>query len=378
MFRIVALAMVALSYGYVYYYSLRLRHYILHFRPSPSVSPSQGADKVVANIGVDTSSMFLPTVYIPPHSKTLRVWVDTNAFKPYHPSFNDQSLCQFAYSREEADVHVMNVKDSQYATKVESKVTVTVDMTLTADGVRPVHSDLHVSWKLRSDLVATMVPPSEMYTNTKQGHPYPQPNKQAMVLALSEFLDEKYCHFLESLLKEGFVVTHGEVCADFEVMHRKGNENDLDLLELTVAQTTFLNSRYEIVTPEILMKYRSLLTVMSKFPYTLVFESIIETDFVSDSLYWALAAGSVPIYIGAENVQYFVPYNSVLSMRASDLVSPLSFSEKFRNFVNTRDISDYENLHSWRNISNVLYRKVDYRPAVNEATNIASLQSKGV
>ncbi len=49
------------------------------------------------------------------------------------------------------------------------------------------------------------------------------------------------------------------------------------------------------------------LRVISRYAFHLVFENALERDYVSEKVYDALAAGTVPVYLGAPNVEEFLP-----------------------------------------------------------------------
>ena len=53
---------------------------------------------------------------------------------------------------------------------------------------------------------------------------------------------------------------------------------------------------------------------MRQYPFTLVFEQggIRKHNYVTETVYWALASGSIPVYIGAPNIDYFVPHMSTI------------------------------------------------------------------
>jgi hypothetical protein len=49
------------------------------------------------------------------------------------------------------------------------------------------------------------------------------------------------------------------------------------------------------------------LRVISRYAFCLAFENATERDYVSEKIYDAFAAGTVPVYLGAPNVQDFLP-----------------------------------------------------------------------
>lgn len=51
---------------------------------------------------------------------------------------------------------------------------------------------------------------------------------------------------------------------------------------------------------------------MSHYKFVLAIENTVTESYVTEKLYYALDAGSVPIYFGAPNVWDFVPPNSII------------------------------------------------------------------
>ena len=56
------------------------------------------------------------------------------------------------------------------------------------------------------------------------------------------------------------------------------------------------------------------LSVLRRYMVYLAAENSIEPDYVSEKVYDGLIAGAVPIYLGAPNINEFVPQNSVISI----------------------------------------------------------------
>ena len=56
--------------------------------------------------------------------------------------------------------------------------------------------------------------------------------------------------------------------------------------------------------------YRSKLEVMKHYRFTIAFENAIGTDYVTEKFYEPLLSGSVPIYLGAPNIDKYTPDSS--------------------------------------------------------------------
>ena len=56
--------------------------------------------------------------------------------------------------------------------------------------------------------------------------------------------------------------------------------------------------------------------VLRRYPFYLAFENSNEDDYVSEKIFHALEAGVLPIYLGAANVEEFVPPHSVVRAAA--------------------------------------------------------------
>ena len=73
--------------------------------------------------------------------------------------------------------------------------------------------------------------------------------------------------------------------------------------------------------------FASILEVLPTYKFYLVFENTFSRDYVTERLFQALAAGTVPVYCGADNIEEFLP--------ADDAVI------KVRDFPGPRALADY-------------------------------------
>ncbi len=56
----------------------------------------------------------------------------------------------------------------------------------------------------------------------------------------------------------------------------------------------------------------SKLAAVARYPFCIAFENSISADYVTEKVFDALRAGSVPVYLGAPNVKAFVPEGSII------------------------------------------------------------------
>lgn len=83
---------------------------------------------------------------------------------------------------------------------------------------------------------------------------------------------------------------------------------------------------------------------MSHYKFVLAIENTKTESYVTEKLFYALEAGSVPIYFGAPNVWDFVPPNSIID------ASKFSSLRKLASYVKTlaNDPVAYAEYHAWR------------------------------
>uniref|UniRef100_A0A803M3A3 Fucosyltransferase n=2 Tax=Chenopodium quinoa TaxID=63459 RepID=A0A803M3A3_CHEQI len=83
---------------------------------------------------------------------------------------------------------------------------------------------------------------------------------------------------------------------------------------------------------------------MSHYKFVLAIENTMTESYVTEKLYYALDAGSVPIYFGAPNVWDFVPPHSIIDG------SKFSSLEELASYIKTlaNDPGAYAEYHAWR------------------------------
>lgn len=86
------------------------------------------------------------------------------------------------------------------------------------------------------------------------------------------------------------------------------------------------------------------LETIGRYPFCIAFENSICADYVTEKLYDPLAAGTVPIYLGAPNVADFAPRHSYVD--AADFSGPRDLAAYLRHLLATPD--EYAGYFEWR------------------------------
>lgn len=79
------------------------------------------------------------------------------------------------------------------------------------------------------------------------------------------------------------------------------------------------------------------LNVLYKYSYTLAFENSISPDYVTEKFYHPLLTGTVPIYLGAPNIEEFAPGDNCF-VNAADFNGPAELTA----FVRQSDPADFQ------------------------------------
>jgi hypothetical protein len=85
--------------------------------------------------------------------------------------------------------------------------------------------------------------------------------------------------------------------------------------------------------------------LLADYNFTLVLENSNSHDYVTEKLFQALIAGSVPIYMGAPNVENFLPAPDA-AIRVGDFPSPRALADYLTTLQHNS--SAFEQLHAWR------------------------------
>eukprot|EP01112_Ceratiomyxa_fruticulosa_P010385 TRINITY_DN2748_c0_g1_i1.p1 TRINITY_DN2748_c0_g1~~TRINITY_DN2748_c0_g1_i1.p1 ORF type:complete len:392 (+),score=75.01 TRINITY_DN2748_c0_g1_i1:110-1177(+) len=86
------------------------------------------------------------------------------------------------------------------------------------------------------------------------------------------------------------------------------------------------------------------LGVLNQYKFYLAFENSNYVDYVSEKVYDALITGAVPVYMGAPNIEEFVPQNSVI--KTTDFHSPKDLADYLRMLDENEH--EYNKYLSWR------------------------------
>lgn len=84
--------------------------------------------------------------------------------------------------------------------------------------------------------------------------------------------------------------------------------------------------------------------IMGKYLFHLSFENQRVDDYITEKLWGALVAGTVPVYFGASNIKEHVPFHGVIF--ADDYSSRSELAEYLVKVANDRGL--YESYHKWR------------------------------
>jgi hypothetical protein len=86
--------------------------------------------------------------------------------------------------------------------------------------------------------------------------------------------------------------------------------------------------------------------MMKHYKFTIGFENSIEHDYITEKLWHPLAAGSVPLYYGAPNVDEWLPCdNCIINLRK--FASPQEAAKYIRTV--SKNATLYAQFHKWRN-----------------------------
>ena len=91
--------------------------------------------------------------------------------------------------------------------------------------------------------------------------------------------------------------------------------------------------------------YRSKLEVMKRYRFTLAFENAIGVDYVTEKFYDPLVSGSVPVYLGAPNIDRYTPASSAF-IDVRNYPDPKDLAEVIQDCC--RDERKYARLFDWK------------------------------
>jgi len=89
--------------------------------------------------------------------------------------------------------------------------------------------------------------------------------------------------------------------------------------------------------------------VLQRYLFYFAAENCCEDDYVSEKVYHGLAAGAVPIYLGAPNIDTFVPKDSILvaPQQSAGEEAMKKFADKILKIANSKE--EWQKMVAWRN-----------------------------
>lgn len=91
--------------------------------------------------------------------------------------------------------------------------------------------------------------------------------------------------------------------------------------------------------------YITKLDIIKQYKFTIAFENAVSQDYVTEKFFEPLTVGSVPIYLGALNIETFSPgEHAFIDVR--DYASPKDLADDIMRYC--RDISRYDSLLEWK------------------------------
>lgn len=91
--------------------------------------------------------------------------------------------------------------------------------------------------------------------------------------------------------------------------------------------------------------YITKLDIIKQYKFTIAFENAVSQDYVTEKFFEPLTVGSVPIYLGAPNIETFSPgEHAFIDVR--DYASPKDLADDIMRYC--RDISRYDSLLEWK------------------------------
>lgn len=115
-------------------------------------------------------------------------------------------------------------------------------------------------------------------------------------------------------------------------------------------------------------KYEEKICVQSTYKFTFAFENSIDESYVTEKIFDALMSGTLPVYLGAPNIDRFLPtYNTQFKsiIKASDFKSPDQLAKYILKVANDQKL--YNSYMLWR-----------AEPKSEEFEDILNMQARGV
>lgn len=166
--------------------------------------------------------------------------------------------------------------------------------------------DIEVSYRRTADIWTPYIPPelAANYRDIRPGHR----RKQSCAFISSTWNRSDRRNYMRELMQHLDVHSFGRFMRNKRILFDRGEKTKLRLLK--------------------------------NYQYTLAFENSLTTDYVTEKFYQPLLTGTIPIYLGAPNIEEFAPGDNCF-INASDFGSPAELAE----FVQHADPAQY---HHWR------------------------------
>ena len=102
------------------------------------------------------------------------------------------------------------------------------------------------------------------------------------------------------------------------------------------------------------------LNLSSGYLFTVAIENSISHDYITEKLWHPLVAGSVPIYLGAPNIQDWLPCETDCIIDLRQFKTPQDAAQHIRNVAMNRTL--YESYHQWRKhpVQNKFHKMLTY------------------
>jgi len=174
------------------------------------------------------------------------------------------------------------------------------------------HFDLRMDYHLNADVVVSYVEYSFMEA-LRGPVQEKQPGKMINAFISSSFNQSGRAEYLRELMKCLDVHSYGTLLQNRVIQDDTGRQSRLD--------------------------------TMATYRFTLACENAIAQDYVSEKFYDPLIAGSVPVYLGAPNIEEFAPGDKCF-IDASEFSGPKALAEYL--LVTSKDDGLYQSYHEWR------------------------------
>jgi hypothetical protein len=127
-----------------------------------------------------------------------------------------------------------------------------------------------------------------------------------------------------------------------------GSDNNREKVVLALMDTSFrvesLSGCHHNANPPVGVDMANKTAVQEQYLFHLAFENQNTDDYITEKLWGALAAGTLPVYLGAPNIKDHVPPHSIIVV--DDFPSTQELADYLIRL--TKDKALYESYHAWR------------------------------